>query len=163
MKVIHNILKVSFISLLLLTSCSKMPWCWGEDKNEGLIIESYSMRDFPVCVERYVQENGTLIVSSEEELRMIIDSTCTNMPQSGYSETPPPMDFEEYSLLGQWATGQCETRFLREVEKDEDNKKIIYHIKVRDCGTCKSERYDANLITVPKIPVDYQIEFDIEN
>lgn len=162
MNVIYNILKVVFISLFLI-SCSKMPWCWGEDKNEGLIIESYSMKDFPMCVERYVQENETLIISSEEELLKIIDSTCTSMPQAGYNETPPDIDFEKYSLIGQWATGQCETKFLREVEKDEDNKKITFTIQVRECGTCKSERYDANLVTIPKIPVDYQVEFDIDN
>ncbi|MEN8223938.1 MAG: hypothetical protein ABFS05_01145, partial [Bacteroidota bacterium] len=121
------------------------------------------MHDFPMCVEMYVDQHATLIITSQEELESILDSNCLNLPQAGYSTDPPEIDFDEFSLLGQWATGSCETKFIRDVDKDDDKKTIIYSIKVRDCGVCKKERYDANLVLIPKIPAGYSVEFEVND
>jgi hypothetical protein len=146
----------------IISSCSKSPACWGDDVNKGIIKDYYNIHDFPMCVEVYVNENEDLIIKSSLELSNITDSNCYNLPEAGYSSTPPDIDFNEYSLLGFWATGQCETKFIREVLKNETDKKYTYKIKVKDCGTCKSERYDANLVLVPKIPDGFIVDFVLE-
>ena len=147
----------------IANSCSKSPVCWGDDENKGIIDKYYNVHDFPMCVEAYVNENKKLIIYYSADLLNITDSNCYNLPEAGYSSTPPDIDFNEYSLLGFWATGQCETKFIREVLKNETDKKYTYKIKIKDCGTCKSERYDANLVLVPKIPDGFIVDFVLED
>jgi hypothetical protein len=147
----------------LINSCSKSPVCWGDDVNKGIIEKYYNVHDFPMCVEAYVNENEKLIIKSSAELLNITDSNCYNLPEAGYSADPPDIDFNEYCLLGFWATGQCETKFIREILKNETGKKYTYKIKVKDCGTCKSERYDANLVLAPKIPDGFIVDFVLED
>ncbi len=160
-------LQLSLITALVIfafiNSCSKSPFCRGDDENKGIIEKHYSVRDFPMCVEAFVNENETLIIKSTTELLNITDSNCYNLPEAGYSADTPDIDFDVYSLLGFWSTGQCEAKFIREILNNETDKKYIYKIKVKDCGTCKSERYDANLVLVPKIPDGYIVDFVIED
>jgi len=157
------LLLIALIIFVTISSCSKSPACWGDDENNGIIEKYYNVRDFPMCVEAYVSENEKLIIKSSAELLNITDSNCFNLPEAGYSANPPDIDFNEYSLLGFWTTGQCETKFIREILKNETDKKYIYKIKVKDCGTCKSERYDANLVLVPKIPDGFIVDFVVED
>ncbi len=116
-----------------------------------------------MCIEAYVNEHGKLIIKSSVELLSITDSNCYNLPEAGYSSYPPVIDFNEYTLLGFWTTGQCETKFIREVLKNETDNKYTYTITVKDCGTCKSERYDANLVLVPKISDGFMVDFILED
>jgi hypothetical protein len=159
--------KVSlFLALLIfgiINSCSKSPACWGDDENKGIIEKYYNVYDFPMCVEAYVSENEKLVIKSSSELLNITDSNCYNLPEAGYSSTSPDIDYNEYSLVGFWTTGQCETKFIREVIKNETDKIYTYKIKVKDCGSCKSERYDANLVLVPKIPDGFIVDFVLED
>ena len=142
------------------TSCNKSPSCRGGDENNGIIEKYYQIHDFPMCVEEFVSENGTMVVRTQEELSAILDSGCVNLPEAGYSVTPPEIDFNTYGLLGFWVTGGgCEIKYTREVNIDNDAKKYNYKIKVRECGGCDMLRYDANLVLVPAIPPDYVVEF----
>ena len=154
---------IALIIFVIINSCSKSPACWGDDENKGIIEKYYNVRDFPMCVEAYVSENENLIIKSSVELLNITDSNCYNLPEAGYTTNPPDIDFNEYSLLGFWTTGQCETKFIREILSNETDKKYTYKIKVKDCGTCKSIRYDANLVLVPKIPDGFIVDFVLED
>jgi len=153
----------ALICLLFADSCSKSPVCWGDDANKSIIEKYYNTHDFPMCVEGYIQENEYLIVRNMNELLNITDSNCYNLPEAGYALNPPEIDFNNFSLLGFWVTGQCETKFIRDVIKDEELRKYIYKIIVKDCGSCEKERYDANLILVPKLPDDFMVEFKKED
>lgn len=156
-------LSLALIIFGIVISCNKSPVCWGDDVNKGVIEKYYDVRDFPMCVEVYVNENEKLIINGPLDLSNITDSNCYNLSEAGYSSTPPDIDFYEYSLLGFWATGRCETKFIREVSKNETNKKYTFKIKVKDCGTCKSERFDANLVLLPKIPDGFIVDFVLED
>lgn len=154
---------IALIFFGIINSCSKSPECRGDDENKGIIEKYYNVHDFPMCIETYVNEHETLIVISSVELLSITDSNCYNLPEAGYSLYPPEIDFNQYSLLGFWSTGQCEANFIREIIKNETDKKYTYTITVKDCGTCKSMRYDANLVLVPKIPDGYVVDFILED
>jgi hypothetical protein len=147
------------ISLGIL-SCSKSPSCKGGDENKGIIEKYYHIHDFPMCVEAYVSEKGTMVIRSEEELSAIVDSNCVNLPQAGYSDIPPDIDFSNHCLLGFWVTGGgCEVKYIREVLQHDSDKKCTYKIKVRECGSCDMLRYDANLVLIQKIPDDWTVQF----
>jgi hypothetical protein len=146
----------------LIYSCSKSTICGGEDINKGIIVKYYNVHDFPMCVQEYVNENKELIIRNNNELLNITDSNCYNLPEVGYSTNPPDINFNEYSLLGFYSSGQCEVKFIREVTKNEINQKYTYKIIVNDCGTCKIMKYDANLVLVPKIPDDFIVDFVLE-
>lgn len=154
-------LSAFFLVLAITGSCSKSPACRGGDEDKGIIVKDYSMRDFPMCVEAYVNEHQQMVITSEEELAAIVDSNCINLPEAGYSTVPPEIEFNTHSLLGFWATGRCETKFTREVSENETDKKYVYEIRVKECGACESERYDANLVLVPKLPAGYSVDFII--
>lgn len=163
-----TMLKRIFPILLILISlgmfsCSKSPSCKGRDENKGIIEKYYHIHDFPMCVEAYVSEQGTMVIRSEEELSAITDSNCINLPEAGYSTAPPEIDFSQHSLLGFWVTGGgCDVRFIREVNRDDDVKKYVYKIKVIECGLCDMLRYDANFVLLPAIPGEYKIEFSLD-
>ena len=160
MKSKYSLFIVLVISVII-NSCSKSPACSGDDVNKGIIEKYYNVHEFPMCVEAYVSENETLIIKNSAELSNITDSNCYNLPEAGYSSVPPDIDFSEYSLLGFLTSGQCESKFIREVSKNESDKIYTYKIIVKVCGTCKSLRYDANLVLVPKIPDGYTVDFVI--
>ena len=141
-------------------SCSKSPVCNGDDENKDDIEQSFRIHDFPMCVEAYVNENGTMVIRTQEELTAILDSGCVNLPEAGYSVAPPEIDFSQHSLLGFWVTGGgCDVKYIREVTRKDDAKKYVYRIKVKECGSCDMLRYDANLVLVPQVPDDYSVEF----
>ena len=148
------------VSFILHISCNKSPACKGDDKNNGMIEKYYRMHDFPMCVEAFVNENGTMVIRSGDELSAITDSNCINYPEAGYSNEPPQIDFSEYSLLGFWTTGGgCNIRFIREVSRDDTNNKYLYEIRVNECGSCEMLRYDANFVLVPRLPDGYTVDF----
>jgi hypothetical protein len=156
-----------FLIILLaigFSSCSKSPACKGQDENNGIIEKYYGNHNFPMCMETYVNEQGTLVIRSNEELSTIIDSNCANLPEAGYSEDPPEIDFSKYSLLGFWATGGgCEIKIVREVTSSDEDGKYYYKIKIIECGLCDMLRYDANLVLVPKLPEDFKVDFLLNN
>lgn len=147
----------------LINSCSKSTTCGGDDINKGIIVKYYNVHDFPMCVQEYVNEYKELIIRSNSELLNITDSNCYNLPEVGYSTDPPDINFNEYSLLGFYSSGQCEVKFIRDVTKSEINNKYSYRIIVNDCGDCKMMRTDANLVLVPKIPDNYIVDFVLED
>jgi hypothetical protein len=75
----------------------------------------------------------------------------------------PEIDFEKFTLLGKETHGGgCGVKFEREVLKDTKNKKIIYKISVEYIGPCYMLFVSYNFVLVPKIPADYEIEFQVE-
>jgi len=78
----------------------------------------------------------------------------------------PNIDFSKYSLLSKRTNGLCSATYARKVLKDIDNKKIIYKISVTYEGSCEMLVGSRNWAIVPKIPDDYNVEFqqnDYEN
>jgi hypothetical protein len=138
---------VSVIIILLTAlffSCSKNPKCWGNDKNEGIINTSIDIKCAPKAdqPEFVILDNSSFIQS--------FDSTCPL----------PNIDFSTESLLGLYADGECEVKFIREVTRVESEKKYHYKVNVKDCGYCKKLGYSYNWITVPKLPSGWTVTFE---
>jgi len=74
----------------------------------------------------------------------------------------PYIDFNKYSLLGKFTQGGgCSAIYDRTVFDDTVNKKIIYKISVEYSGECDMWIFNWNWVCVPKLPQDYEVEFQV--
>jgi len=72
----------------------------------------------------------------------------------------PEVDFSQNSLLGFQALGKgCSVTFEKHVYRDDQNKTILYEITVIEEGVCEKDVNNRNLILVPSIPSDYNVDF----
>jgi len=75
----------------------------------------------------------------------------------------PEINFGRYSVLGAQATGTgCTVTFEKHVYRDEQSKKILYTVSVKEDGKCELTSHNRNLILVPRIPPEYSVEFLIQ-
>lgn len=76
----------------------------------------------------------------------------------------PEIDFDKYTVLGNYTSGSCASYFERYVVRI-DNKKAYKYIVVVKHPNCPSgpPRTSLNLIAVPKIPDGYTVEFEIQD
>jgi len=91
------------------------------------------------------------VITNRASYKALFDSTCGQ----------PPIDFNSSTLLGLYASGGCEIKFIREVEKRSDGK-IHYKIKVKSCGWCNSLGFSYNWVTGPKVEGPEAVTFEVE-
>lgn len=140
-----------FIFLGLLSSCSKSPACWGDDKNKGIINNSIIINCSPT-----IYKENYVITSDSIYQQIFLDTT------NGQTICQlPNIDFSKETLLGIVATGQCNTKVIREVISLDNEKKYHYKVKIRSCGQCKKEMFTYNWVTVPKLPSDWTVSFEV--
>ncbi len=142
------LLKLSLLIVgLMLASCSKSPKCWGDDVNKGIIAELVTIHCFPVSSETQFS------IDSDSSYTTVFDSACEL----------PSIDFSRYTLLGVYTEGQCKTRYIREVEKQESKKDYHYKVEVKNCGTCKKMSVSYNWVLVPKVPSGWLVNYEVVN
>lgn len=72
----------------------------------------------------------------------------------------PSVDFKQYSVLGAQATGTgCTVTFEKHVYRDDQSKTVRYENTVIEEGACETVSHNRNLILVPRIPSEYDVEF----
>lgn len=143
-----------FIVSGLSFSCSKSPKCWGKNKNKGIIENSVSIYCDPISGEENfaIQNDSAYYYTFNDSINEMI--SCSNLPA---------IDFSTQSLLGLWATGGCEVKYIREVTSIDNELKYHYKVTVKSCGTCQKEIYSYNWVTVPKIPEGWTVTLEVEN
>jgi hypothetical protein len=142
-----SIVRLIFILLAgQFLSCSKNPKCRGDDKNEGIINNSVNI-DIKCSPKADLSE---FVILDNSSFIQTFDSTCPL----------PDIDFAAESLLGLYAEGGCEVKFIREVTRLDSEKKYHYMVTVKDCGYCKKLGYSYNWVTVPKLPSGWAVTFD---
>jgi hypothetical protein len=129
----------------LLTTCSKNPKCWGEDKNTGIIKEAIRIDCMPFTGQQF-------IITDDSTYQETFATTCSL----------PAIDFNAYTLLGLYTEGSCELKFIRNVAQKDSENKYHYKVTVKDCGTCKKQAYSYNWGTVPKLPSGWNVSFEIK-
>ena len=155
MKKIIKFLATMFL-VTILSTCSKSPLCWGDDKNRGIIVSEVKI-DQLWCIDPFMLPEQQYVIDDNETYYNLITDTvdCD-------SSDLPEIDFINYTLLGQYATGGCEVKFIRKVSDNEKDREYLYSITVRECGLCNKERFDMNWVLVPKLPDNYTVEFSIK-
>lgn len=146
--IVKAILKLSLLIVgFTLASCSKSPKCWGDDVNKGIITESVTIRCFPASSETQFS------IDSDSSYANVFDAACEL----------PSIDFSRYTLLGIYTEGQCKTKYIREVEKQESKKNYHYKVEIKNCGTCKKMAVSYNWVLVPKVPPGWLVTYEVEN
>ena len=140
-----------FISALILTfSCNKTN-CNSSQKTNGT---------GEIISNAVIEETAFTGLGFRDEYVIKSDSANTINARVRFNNgSLDSINFNDYSLLGKWADGDCSVRIERDVEKKSSEKKLIYTIKVNECGNCKVLEGSMNWVLVPKIPNDYVVEF----
>ncbi len=148
----HNmrLIVITAFYLILISSCSKNPSCSGENENLGIIERSIIIS----CPIRTDQQNF-IIDNDSVYNRTFTDSLTGQIPC-----TLPIIDFNLSTLLGLYADGQCEAKFIREVTQINNENKYIYRVIVEQCGACKKLITSYNWVTVPKLPYGWTVVFE---
>lgn len=155
---------------------------------EDISFDSYCFPfHFYVNVPKYRQTAGEkyvpneLIINSEKEFSELLkirrgaegvqckddgstygDRFC-KMEQECLKKNISPIDFLKYTVLGKWMTAGCNVLEInKKVLMDRFRQKIIYDIDVETSDIrCNGPGIsDMKLITIPKIPPGYTVEFN---
>ena len=113
-------------------------------------------------------DGSEISLTSQEEYRAFVDSVLLSSAKAARGpcdEQAPFMDFSEESVLGYsdlWGGG-CSARVKeKQVHRDDRHEVIIYSITIIEEGSCAMAIGLGNhLVTVPKIPENYDVEFEI--
>ena len=105
-------------------------------------------------------DQDEFVITTQEEYDELIALYEELIPcDKGYYA--PDIDFEQYSLLGRYASGGgCTIDFVKTIYKDETNKQIIYKLVVDEQGLCEMAAVSMNWILVPTIPEGYEVVFN---
>ncbi len=147
------LLAVILLTVGLSFSCSKSPKCWGEDENKGIVENSVGIECEPIS------DQKEFVINDDSTFIQLFTDTISGQLKC----TLPVIDFNNHSLLGYFADGQCEVKFIREVSRQEKQENYHYKLVVNSCGTCKSYAYSYNWVSVPKIPDNWTVTFEKEN
>ena len=151
MKVFSITLIITFILFIgLFSNCSKNLKCSGDNQENGIIANSLKISCTPMTGLK------TLIIEDDSTFKTYFSNITTGQLLC----TLPEIDFDAFTLLGQYTTGGCEVIYIREVSKHDDIMKYHYKVTVKECGSCMKESYSFNWVTVPKLPDGWNVTFE---
>jgi hypothetical protein len=97
------------------------------------------------------------VIRDNDAYQELVNPDYPNYPECEL----PEMDFSEITILGKYTqvSGYPEPVYIREVTKNDEEKKYIYSITgiSQDMSDCPN--HSMNWIAIPKIPDDYTVEF----
>jgi hypothetical protein len=136
--------------LTLISSCSKNPNCWGDDKLKGDIGISIELDEIDCMPAENNIDADEFVIRNETELLAVVGPGCHI----------PEIDFSERTLVGKYVSGKCNARFIREVEKSGNG--YTYTIKVSECGLCNAAVISYNWVLIPAVDSSKQVVFDVK-
>jgi hypothetical protein len=135
--------------VLLLNSCDKYPKR-GESVNKGDIIDNFNLPD---CYSIKTYNGDECVIKSIADIDTAGSSACVPDPIN--------LDFNSFSVIGKTIRFDCSAKIIRELKINHDSKQYIFTIKYKQVGICKRLGFAFNLVTVPKIPADYTVVFNV--
>ena len=134
---------------LLCTQCSK---------TDLITIEGIETIDIIDCFE--ISETQ-LVINDAATYQTMLAQKVFSDPCSSY--ILPEVNFVEKTLLGKFTEAlACDVFYERRVEADPDSESYIYRITVHLDGQCQFSNTSMNWITVPKLPENYTVSFEVD-
>jgi len=138
---------VAFLALVFLnTSCNK---CEVEDVSTGIIETEGQLR---IVGNPY----GSELIREQhpEGIEYLIS----------YDEgvTYEPVDFTKYDLMVLPTQSSCLASYYKDVKLDVENEKVVYTLRIEECGTCNQQVSLKNWVLIDKVPANYTPEFILE-
>lgn len=134
--------------LLLCSSCNK---------DNLIIIEGLSTINIADCMLLPQQEYVVSDTASYNALLLHRDSTdeCS-------SYVLPPIDFSQKTLLGkQTIVDGCTASYTYTILADPEKRVYHYQVKAVPGGNCHNEIRNMNWITIPRLPDNYTVQFEV--
>lgn len=132
------------------------------DTNGNEIHYTDMNEEFSACFIPLELRDSEFVINSDAEYSKLLEYRSSSPGCENFEL--PKIDFSKKTLLGKCAFGVgCSIGFEREVIRDEPNKTIVYSIKVVEEGLCEMVGSSMNWITIPKVPSDYSIEFEVHS
>jgi hypothetical protein len=148
-------LTLAFFTLLLFTECKK------EEITDDVqfLTNSY----FGDCFFYSASESDEIVLRDQEEYESYFAALRQSSSNKDCSEAvPTAIDFDKYTLIGQWTSGGgCSVEYDRTLEQ-KGNKEVTYHITVTYSGLCKMLISDMNWALIPKIKNRTDVIFEVE-
>lgn len=139
------------IPFVLISACGDKI-CKQDDTFSGIVIEQYDF--FGNALDGFVDVGQYVILTDSVYRNAFKDSTFDI----------PAIDFSEYSLLGQYASGSCKVSYNKNVDVNTENKTYTYTLTQYECNTFYDKLcYSDNWILVPKLPSNWTVVFNIVN
>jgi hypothetical protein len=148
-------LTLAFFTLLLFTECKK------EEITDDVqfLTNSY----FGDCFLYSASESDEIVLRDQEEYESYFAALRQSSSNKDCSEAvPTAIDFDKYTLIGQWTSGGgCSVEYDRTLEQ-KGNKEVTYHITITYSGLCKMLISDMNWALIPKIKNRTDVIFEVE-
>lgn len=143
-----------FLFCLLLSGCEK-PFCQKETSDEvsGIALRVVGDGTYLAYQEGVgdLNRNG-MHISTETEYQQVFNYCCAGRLES--------IDFTQYDVLGLSTVNRgTRSTYLRDVQIDEKNKKVVYTVTERYCRRSSPVLGQGNFVLVPKLPSGYTIEY----
>lgn len=147
-----------YVCLLIITACHDDGASSGslpaQQPGTGDIITNVQVVHPPV-IDRGVSLPEEFIIRSS------VEDTFGFKVRFDSDTTLQAIDYSQYSLLGNYASGTCRAVFMRDVSRDNVSKEVVYRVDVKEQGDCERLWSDPNVVLVPRIPDNYTISFSV--
>ncbi|WP_373515946.1 hypothetical protein [Persicitalea sp.] len=153
MKAILTFLALSLVALLI--SCEK-PLCYEKPNDEiaGIVVKVLGENGSYLAYREGVGDLNRfgMLLATDKEYRLVFEYCCAGKLDS--------VDFAEYDILGLGTLDKGRnSTYLREVQIDDNLKKVVYTVSERYCKRSSPVRGNGNFVIVPKLPIGYSIEY----
>ncbi len=158
-----------FVTIVAVSACTSVPLYQTATK---VPYEEISLR----CV--YTGGKYEKVINTKEEYQQILDQKLIDQQREEYRRINtrpdptffgcvdyvlPPIDFSQRTLLGNgWGGVGCKQKVEKQVLRDNEKKEYIFTINAATCGMCEMVLGSYEWVSVPKIPSDYTIKFNVE-
>jgi len=145
---------------LLVTGCTSTGSTYEELESERFNFYSEDQICNTNLEAMPLPDQDEFVITTQDEYDELIALYEEKIPcEKGYYA--PDIDFEQYSLLGRYASGGgCTIDFEKTIYQDDTNKQIIYELFVNEKGLCEMAAVSMNWILVPTIPEGYEVVFN---
>lgn len=138
------------LGIMVISSCTKDEEpCEAIIKNSGIIISSV---DIHSCEVPFYHGNFVIRTNAEYDELLASNTHCDR----------PFVDFSSHSLLGRYAYTSSTGSYYRNVVIDSTNMRYDYTITVENCGSCNCLSENMNWVTVPKLPDEWTVQFEVK-
>ena len=141
-----KIFSILVILVLLVMGCSSI---------DGSRVE-LTLKEFELSANCFESDRNHgkfgVLIQNEEEYSTKLRDICK-------TKQIPSVDFSKNTIIGIISSGSgCSREFIKNAYRDDNQRKVVYSVDVKEKGGCKPLFQNWDLVLIPKIPEGYTVE-----